>query len=223
MSQPLLITPAELGSYGADSDFREQFTLRAIKIVITTPGALGTMAFTWQIVGDDNVSNPVPSEAGAPWPYELRSRAWCTLTFADGAYAANATYTVSRTGVVSGPDSLITATRRDVLTDLCSEVTSEGVALMACNRIVPPVTSPGPAVKGALGRIVVYRAKSLIGLTPGDAGSGDGNIIKLADDALKFLSGIGANNNRPPDLIDSSPGTGAGIPLLPCSDDLRGW
>lgn len=222
MAQSPLITPAILARYAAGSDFLDAFEVKALSLVITTTGALGTMAFTWQVVGDVYASAPIVSEAGAPWTKALPDPAWCSLAFAAGTYTSGQTFTVSRTGTVTGPSSLITATRTNIAEDMCAEVTSEGVTRMQ-PRVVPPVLVAGVGVEGALARIVIYRLKSRSGLTPQDAGAGDDNIRVLAERAEKFLDSIGRSAQRPPDLVDSSTGGGAGIPQMPVSRSSRGF
>jgi hypothetical protein len=102
-------------------------------------------------------------------------------------------------------------------------VTSDAVTWMQ-PRVVPPVVSVGAQIVGWLADLAIFRLKSRSGMTPPGAGSGDDNLRANAEAAEKNLRMIGASEDRPPDLVDSSQGDiGAGFSALPQGDSLRGW
>jgi hypothetical protein len=221
---PLIIT-ADLPRYGASSDFLSQFNLRPLVVQIVAGGDLGAMTWQWQRQGDSAWSELIYSEAnaGQPWAYSPADPAFATFTFAPGTYVADATYTVSSTGVVTTSSFAgLTAARFDVREVACVEVTSLAVTWMQ-PRVVAPVISVGEQVKGWLADLVIYRLRSRQGMTPEGAGGGDDNVRLRAKDAERNLKAIGASQDRPPDLVDSSAGSGAGFPVYPIGDDLAGW
>lgn len=72
---------------------------KLVEILISTAGALATMAFRWRVGGTGAFSDPVVSTAG---PYTFRvPGTYCTLTFGAGTYVLNSTYTVGLDGVVT--------------------------------------------------------------------------------------------------------------------------
>lgn len=226
MSQSPLITRGDLVSHGASSDFLGQFAVRSIQISCVTGGTLGTATFAWRVFGDASWSAEERSDTATPWTWELPDQAWCTATFAAGTYTAGDTWDVSQSGTVTpvdiAPDT-VEATRLDIVADTIASVTSDAVTWMQ-PRVVPPVISLGTGQKGWLAVLAIYRLKSRQGMTPTQAGTGDENLRARALDAEENLKNIGGSAQRPPDIVDSSAtGAGAGIPLMPASDDLRGW
>lgn len=226
-NQPQLIQVADLPQLGAASDFLAQFQPRPLSLQIVTPGNLGAMTWQWQLQGDATYSAPVASEAqgGAAWSYTLPDPGYGAITFPDLYYLAGSLYTVSSTGTVTaigGATIGPTAARFDVRQLACAEVTSVAITWMQ-PRVVPPVLSIGPQILGWLGDLVIYRLRSRQGMTPEQGGAGDDNVrvrAKMAEDNLKL---IGASEDRPPDIVDSSTGSGAGFPVMPLGATLRGW
>lgn len=226
-NQPRLIQVADLGRLGASSDFLAIFQPRPLLVQIVLGGVLGTMTWQWQLQGDSAWSGTINSEAITPWSSSPVDPAYAVLTFAAGTYVLGDTYVVSSTGVVTGGSGtgigLLSATRFDPRADACDEVTSLGVTWMQ-PRVVPPVLSIGPQIAGWFFDLVKYRLRSRQGMTPAGAGAGDDNDRARAIDAEKNLKMIGASEDRPPDIVDSSQGDiGAGFNAYPQGDDLIGW
>jgi len=226
-NQPQLIQPADLLQIATASDLLAQFQLRPLTLQIVTGGALGTMTWQWQQQGDTAFTPALASELPAPFTFLLPDPGFGTLTFASGTYNANDTYSVSSAGIVTGGSGggvgLITATRFNVPQLACIETVSLAVTWLQ-PRVVPPVLSIGPQILGWLADLVIYRLRSRQGMTPPDGGVGDDNVRARAKDAELQLKAIGASQDRPPDIVDSSASdTGAGFSALPQSDDLRGW
>lgn len=225
MAQARLIEPGELPRYGTSSDFLGQFACRPLVVEIVAGGALGTMTWQWKRQGDEASSEVIFSEdaGGSSWVYAPADPAFAILTFAPGTYVAGGLYVVSSTGVVTTASFAgLTATRFDCREVACDEITSLAVTWMQ-PRVVPPVTSVGEQIKGWLADLAIYRLRSRQGMTPEGAGAGDDNVRLRAKDAERNLKAIGASQDRPPDLIDSSGGSGAGFPVYPIGDDLSGW
>ena len=224
MTQALLITPAEVALYGANSDLVSQFLIRQLEVKITTGGHLGTMAIAWRRQGDSVFSPDLVSETGAAWAINLPDPGFSALTFPDGPYVLNEVYLVSPSGAVSGGSVAgVVAARVDVVQSFCQSATSRAVQWML-PRVVPPVISVGPQIKEWIASLVVYGLKSRQGMAPPEGQAGDENVRMRAVDAEKELKLIGLSADRPPDLVDSSPDdAGAGFTAYPVGDDLRGW
>lgn len=231
MAQVQLIQISDLIQMGSSSEFLTQFQPRPLTVQIVTGGALGTMTWQWQQQGDTAFSAVISSEAqgGGAWSYALPDPGFGTLTFPDGAYVINTTYTISSATptptVTPGVGALagLSATRFDCRQLSCIEVTSLAVTWMQ-PRVVPPVVSIGSQIVGWLADLVMYRLRSRQGMTPPEAGAGDDNVRLRAKDAETQLKAIGASADRPPDIVDSSQGdTGAGFAAYPIGDSLTGW
>jgi hypothetical protein len=226
-NQPQLIFPADLYRLGGSSDFLDQFRPRPLQVQIVAGGAIGTMTWQWQQVGDTAYSAVISSETPAPFAFPLSDPGYGVLTFATGTYVANDVYNISSSGVVTGGSGtgvgLLSATRFDVRQDACVEVVSIGVTWLQ-PRCVPPITQVGPQIQGWFADLVMYRLRSRQGLTPAGAGAGDDNVRMRADTAQKELQRIGGSEDRPPDIVDSSQGNlGLGFAAYPIGDPLRGW
>jgi hypothetical protein len=227
LPQAPLIARRDLLNHGASSEFVDWFRLRPIEVQVQTGGALGAVTIAWRVQGDLNWSAPEPSEPGTSWAWDAPDPAWASLVFPAGSYTAGDTWTVATSGAVvaqgspsAGPP---TATRYDLVALTCAAVTSDAVTWMQ-PRCVPPVLSLGEGQKGWLAHVAIYRLKSRQGMTPAQAGSGDENLRARALDAEENIKRIGRSDNRPPDIVDSSPGgTGAGIPQMPVSRSSRGF
>lgn len=72
---------------------------KQVILKITTGGALGTMKFTYQ-VGGGAISQPQSTTAGASQTF-LVPGTYCVVTFADGAFVLNSTYTIATDGTVT--------------------------------------------------------------------------------------------------------------------------
>lgn len=227
MAQADLISLTDLLQYGASSDFLNQFQPRPLSIQIVAGGALGTMQWQWLSSENPTYSATLTSENVSPYTYTLPDPGFGTLTFSAGTYVLNDIYQVSSAGVVTGGTGggvgLISAVRFDLRALTCTAVTSKGVTWMQ-PRVVPPVISVGPQIKQWLAAIAIYDLRSRQGMTPPEAGAGDDNVRLRALDGEKQLRLIGASNDRPPDIVDSSTGnTGAGFSAQPIGDSSRGW
>jgi hypothetical protein len=215
-----LVTPAQLPRYGVPSAFLAQFLPRPFEVLITTGGALGTMAFAWRFVGDEAYSSPIASGAGSSWVYGIDD-AFASLTFAAGSYTVDAVYTVDVAGTVS-PATLITADVYDLRDTACSSVTTEAMYLMR-DAIRPPLTSWGDDARTHAGAMVYAILKRSRGATPEGAGAGDANIFLAEEMGRKFFREIG-ENGRPDSMTDTSTSSdGPLIPVYPVGDSLRGW
>lgn len=230
MSQAPLITPSDLLQNGATSDFLAQFQAQPLSILIIAGGPLGTMTWEWQQVGDTSFSSTIPSEVvagGGSWVFGLPDPTWAIATFAPGAYNTGDVYNVNSSGIVTGGTGggigLISATRFDLRLQVCDATTSKAVTWML-PRCTPPILSVGSQVKEWMSSVAIYALRSRQGITPSGAGAGDDNVRARAVDGEKNLKSIGVSQQRPPDIVDSSPGNaGAGFTVLPISGDLVGW
>lgn len=228
MSQAPLITPSDLLQNGATSDFLAQFVPRPLSVQIMTAGPLGTMQFAWQQQIDTAYSATIPSESVAPsWSSDLADPGFGTLTFAPGTYNAGDIYTVSSQAVVTGGTGsgigLVSATRFDPRLVACARATSDGCTWMQ-PRVVSPVISVGPQIIGWFADVASFYLRSRQGMTPAGAGNGDDNVRLRYETAEKQLKAIGVSQQRPPDIVDSSPGNaGGGFTVQPISGDLVGW
>ena len=217
----LLVTIAELPQYGISSAFLDQFAPRAIEVIVSTGGTIGTMAVEWRYVGDSTFSAAYKSSGVAPWVFTIGD-AFTTLTFPAGSYALDEVYTVDAAGNVTGGSQAVTATRYDVRQTVAQAVTDE-----CLGRIFPQYTAPLTAwaadLKGYAARIIAYELKSVAGLAPVDAVPGDGNLFERAKQARETLSAIGRGEMKLQGIADSSAAIGDGIMVDPVSDDRRGW
>jgi len=216
----LLVTPALLSRYNVPSLFLGQFEPRPFSIQISTAGALGVMAFTWQWVGDTNWSAPIVSDAGSSWSYTLDDT-FADLTFAAHVYTLNAVYTIDRNGVVTG-GAEVTAARFDLRQNACSAVTTEAMQLMR-DAIHPPLQSWGDDATTHAAAWVYEVLKRGRGLAPVEAAPGDANVFTAADEAKKFFASIG-EKGKPDSMVDTSTTVdGPLIPVYPYGDHPRGW
>lgn len=226
MPQQPLIDRGDILAHGAGADFLDGFRVRPLEVQIVDGGALGEMSARWRFRGDDRWSNPEPSSDGSSWTWSPQEPAWVELTFTAQVYVQGQTWSVGVTGTVTpqeGAPGGVSATRIDLVTRHIAAVSSK-IAEWVQPRCVAPIISLGEGQKADAAVWVIYRLKSREGLTPKDVGPGDDNWRQLAEDAERNFRAIGRSDNRPPDLVDSSPtGTGAGIPLMPTSRPRRGF
>jgi hypothetical protein len=215
-----LVTPAQLSRYNVPSTFLAQFALRTFTLQVIAGGALGTMQFAWQYAGDNALSAPIVSVAGATWAYTLDDT-FADLTFAARTYVLGETYAVDPNGVVTGAVGL-TAARFSRVQSACSSVTAEALTLMR-DAIRPPLTSWGDdAVLHAaqMAYAVLLRG---VGATPSGAGVGDDNVFLAEKIGRDFFKSIG-EDGKPDNMSDSSStADGPLIPAYPSGDEPRGW
>lgn len=107
----------------------------SVLVKITTAGALGTMAFTYQ-VGSGPVSQPVTSTASPVPNVFLVPGTHTRLSFAAGTYVLNSTYTIGTDGVVTvGGGGISTVTQAsnplDAYEVLITIVTAGGLGVGA--------------------------------------------------------------------------------------------
>lgn len=225
MTQPLLIEDRDLLNHGASSDLLDAFRVRPIEVTIEAGGALGVAMVKWRFIGAPDWSSPEPSEAGTSWSWTLPDPAFAVVTFGVATYVEGQTWTVATGGTVTpqdGAPATVTASRTNVVLSIRSGVTSDFVT-WAQPRCVPPILSIGEGQKAWAAMIAVWRLKLRSGVTPAEAGSGDAMLQREAERCEERIKGIGASAMRPPDIVDSSAGSGAGLSLLPTSESLRGW
>lgn len=220
-----LVTVAELPRYGVPSAFVEQFRPRRIQVKIYTGGALGTMAYVWRPVGEDDYTNTeVTSDPGSTWESTIEA-AFCTLTFAAGTYVVNTTYTVAVDGTVTdgvGAISGVTATRFDLRSTAVSAATNEALALMR-DGVTLPLTAWGDDVKMHCASLAHEHLKASKGFTANQAGAGDENAIARALAARRYFADIGQSGIIPPGITDSATAADGPIFGTITSDDARGW
>jgi hypothetical protein len=227
MAQSPLITRRDILNHGASSDFLSQFLVRSIEVQVQTGGALGVMTVAWRFQGATTWSVVEGSVAGAEWIFEVPDPGFADVTFPAHTYTEGSTYTIDPAGNVIPQGSATvgpTAERSDVVGAVIDAVTSD-VVTWTQPRVVAPIVSLGEGQKGWAAALAFYRLKSRQGMMPNQAGTGDENLRARALDAETNFKAIGASNNRPPDLIDSSAGggtAGAGF-QMPVSRSSRGF
>jgi hypothetical protein len=225
----LLVAFDELEQYGATAAFLDQFVPGTVELQVTTAGALGTMQFAWRRRGETSWNAPILSDAGATWAKRI-SPAFVDLVFVDGAYVVPATdvpsYLVSTSGAVTPVGtaiSAVTATRWDVRQTTGQAATDKALSRMA-PKVVPPLSAWGSDLKAAAAALWIYELKTLVGMSPGNAGTGDENVRLRALDAEDWLRGVGRGDVKPQNLVDSSSGgKGGGLLVYPVSNPPRGW
>lgn len=222
-----LVTPSDLLQNGATSDFMAQFVPKPLLVQIQAAGGLGAMQFAWQQIVDGAYSSTIPSESINPWAIDLTDPGFGTLSFATGTYVLNDVYNVSSQGVVSGGSGggigLLSATRFDPRLIACARATSDAVTWLQ-PRCVAPIVSVGPQIVGWIAALAIFHLRCRQGVTPAGAGAGDDQVRLNYEAAERELKRIGAGKDRPPDIIDSSPGdAGAGLNAYPGGDPLTGW
>lgn len=226
MSQSPLFTRADILAHGASSDLLDGYRVRPIEVAAEVGGALGVATFKWRFLGSDDWSAPEPSEAGSTWEWVPRDPAFAVVTFSAATYSDGDSWTIGSSGTVTAQGdapATVAATRTDVVTSIIAGVTSD-IVTWCQPRVVPPILSLGEGQKGWAAIIAHWRLKLRSGVTPSEAGSGDGMLAEEAKRAEQRFIGIGASSMRPPDITDSSEAnTGAGLSLLPYSESQRGW
>lgn len=227
LPQQPLIDRGDLLAHGAGSDFLDGFRVRPLELQVVAGGGLGQMSVRWRLRGDERWSVPEPSSEGAStWTWSLEDPAWASVTFIDQQYVEGHTWSVGVTGLVTPQEDApggVSSVRQDLVTRHIAAVSSK-IAEWTQPRCVPPIITLGEGQKADAAVWVIYRLKSREGLTPKEVGPGDDNWRQLAEDAERNFRAIGRSDNRPYDIVDSSPsGNGAGIPLMPTSRPRRGF
>lgn len=217
----MLVTPAQLSRYNVPSDFLAQFQPRPFQVQIVVAGALGSMAFAWQWLGDSAYSASIYSAAGAPWTWTVDS-AFADLTFAAATYGLNDTYIVDTSGHVTGPSGNVSAALWDQRQLACSAVTLEAMQRMR-DAIRPPLLTWGDDATTHAAAWVYAILKRGKGATPQGAGAGDENIFLAEKSAQNFFSSIGAGG-KPDSMTDTSTTTdGPLFAAYPSGDTPREW
>lgn len=226
MAQDPLFTLADILAHGASTDLVDRYRVRPIEVAVEQGGALGTMSAKWRMVGAEEWEVAEPSEDGSSWTWAPRDPAFAVLTFGTATYDPGDSWTVSAAGTVTAQGSspsTLSATRTNVITSNIAGLSSD-IATWTQPRCVPPILSIGEGQKAWAATILIWRLKLRSGVTPAEAGSGDGMLMEEARRCEERFKAIGASAMRPPDITDSSAGnTGAGLSLLPYSESLRGW
>lgn len=225
MAHVPLLTRAELPQYGLDEEFLAQFDVRPIQLTAETAGALGTAAFKWRLLGDEEWSPPRTSSPRAPWEWSP-PRSFCALAFAAGTYTTTAIYTIDEDGTVTrsgaGPDT-ITASRWDPVATARASVTDRATSAMQ-PRYVLPLLAWGDGVKRAAADWLKYELKSDVGMAPALGAVGDENIRLRYEDAVKYFKALGAGPDKSRDITDSSAsGRGGGLMVKIASDEKAGF
>ncbi len=219
-----LVTPAQLSRYSVPSSFLAQFAARPFLLKIDIAGALGVMAFSWQISGDSAWSGSIVSSAGTTWDATV-DEVFADLTFAAGTYVVDTTYTVDANGTVTpggGAIDAVTASLFDVRANACSAVTTEALTLMQ-DAVRQPLVTWGDDVRTHAAAWVFAILKRGKGATPQGAGEGDSNIFLAEDAARKFFAMIG-EKGKPASITDTSVSSdGPMIAAYPSGDTARGW
>jgi len=223
-----LLTRRDLLNHGAGSALLDEYEVRSLGLRIEVGGALGAMSVSWRF-GDKGTdapwSEPKTSQGGSAWTWDLPDPAWASVTFAAGSYSDGAEWVVRSDGsvaVVGGSAPTVTAARNDIPAKMIQAV-SDKMAEWMQNRIVAPILSLPEGLKGGAASWVIFRLKTRDGMTPQDAGVADDNIRAVAEAFERDCRMSGASAMRPPGLVDSSGGAGAGLPLMPLSDPSRCW
>jgi hypothetical protein len=219
-----LITRAELPRYGMTAKFLAQFDVPVLEVQIAAGGALGVMTVRWRRIGEEGWTEPQVSSSRAPWSWSPPDVCG-TLTFAAGTYDEGVVYTVDEAGTVTGDGGAtgLTATRFDVVEDKIAAATGEAISYLGPRKELALVEW-GAEIRAAVGKIVRYELKDLVGFAPTDANVADFQIKDAAREAREYLQAIGAGRINAYGMLDSSSdGKGSGLMVPILSDERAGF
>ncbi len=224
MAHAPLITRAELPRYGMAASFLAQFDVPVLEVQIAVGGSLGTMMARWRRRGEEGWTEPQASSSRSPWSWSP-PETFATLTFEAATYEEGAVYLVDEAGTVTGEDGAtgLTATRYDVVDDKIAAATGEAISYLGPRKELA-LQEWGAEIRAAVGKIVRYELKDLVGFAPNDANVADFQVKDAAREAREYLKAIGMGRISPYGMVDSSPtGTGNGMPVSITSDEPAGW
>jgi hypothetical protein len=173
---------------------------------------------------EEGWTEPQVSSSRAPWSWSPPDVCG-TLTFAAGTYDEGVVYTVDEAGTVTGDGGAtgLTATRFDVVEDKIAAATGEAISYLGPRKELALVEW-GAEIRAAVGKIVRYELKDLVGFAPTDANVADFQIKDAAREAREYLQAIGAGRINAYGMLDSSSdGKGSGLMVPILSDERAGF